>query len=104
MGVVSTELLNIYLESFRLGVGNNKGVCHTLTGNHTEDRSMSLGGASLSLLSTLGFVLVSFPTAKLHLIQLHFAIKGDRVILCEEGTHLVEYEPRCLLTSIQVTG
>ena len=71
---------------------------------HTEDGCLRLSASALSLLGFLAIVLVGFPSAEVHLIQLHFAIKGDRVILCEEGTHLVEYEPRCLLTSIQVTG
>lgn len=68
---------------------------------HTEDGSLRLGAASLRLLRFLAIVLVGFPAAEIHFIALNDARK-NHILLCEEGTNLLEDEPRGFLRHINI--
>lgn len=100
--VISNELLDNRHKGNGLGVLYLHGTDITLTGHHTEDRGLGLGATALSVLGFLAFVLVGFTATKIHLIALHFAIKGGSVILLVEGTNLMENVPSGLLRDIDV--
>lgn len=70
---------------------------------HTEDGSPRLGASALSLLCFLAIVLVGFPSAEIHLVALHYAIKNN-ILLCEKGANLMEDKPRGFLRHINVTA
>lgn len=69
---------------------------------HTEDRLFNLDGAVLSLRSLLGFVLVGFPTTKVHFIALNSTPQAHHIMLCIKGANLMKDEPSSFLCNRNV--
>ena len=68
--------------------------------SHAEHGSLRLG-STLRSLGFLVFVFVGFPTAKVHLITLHHARKGD-ILLLEQGAYLMQNKPRSFLRYMDI--
>ena len=83
----SNELLNDRHKRRGLSIGNLKRTHGTLALHHTENRSLRLRATPLSLLGTLGFVLIGFPAAKVHFIHLYLALKGGSIVLLLTYSH-----------------
>ena len=64
--------------------------------SHTEHGSLRLG-STLCALGFLRFVLVGFPTSKVHFVTLHNTRKDYIIILLEKGTNLMQNKPSSFL-------
>lgn len=102
--IISNELLDDGHKGNGLGVLHLQRTDTALTGHHTEDWGLGLGGASLRVLRFLGFVFVGLTATKVHFIHFHLAVKDRGIILGIEGTDLMENEPSGLLRDTNITA
>lgn len=102
--IIGNELLDDGHQGNGLGILHPHGTDITLTGHHTEDRGLGLGGTTLRILCPLGFVLVGLTATKVHLINLHLTVKDGRIVLMVEGTNLMEDIPSGLLRDMNITA